>query len=106
MPALTARLNRAVTYARIAHAGQLREHTTDHERKPPWRERKEAHLRHGVDVWDRFNACGDCQRWYYSELRAVFARRVARLAAEPESVGEQFPEGAGTCDGQCTASDD
>jgi (p)ppGpp synthase/HD superfamily hydrolase len=76
------------------------------EQKAPWRERKEAYLRHlgeasasvlkvsladklhnarsiltdlradGEVVWDRFNAGRTEQAWYYGELLAVFDRRL------------------------------
>lgn len=76
------------------------------ETKAPWRERKEAYLRHldeappsvvrvsladklhnarsiladrridGDAVWDRFNAGQGEQAWYYRELLAIFERRL------------------------------
>jgi (p)ppGpp synthase/HD superfamily hydrolase len=72
--------------------------------KPPWRERKEAYLKHlpfkpqasllvsladkthnaeaisldyqelGAALWDRFNASAEDQRWYYGELARCFAK--------------------------------
>lgn len=80
---------------------------TDQTPKPPWRERKEAHIAHledadpavlrvsladkvhnsrtlltdyravGDELWRRFNAGRDDQIWYYNELVAVFVRRTS-----------------------------
>lgn len=84
------------------------------EAKPPWRERKEAYLRHlasapasvlrvsladklhnarsilvdlgivGEGVWDRFNAARADQAWYYGELLSVFRERLPESRNLPE----------------------
>ncbi|MDP9468287.1 MAG: HD domain-containing protein [Chloroflexota bacterium] len=84
------------------------------EEKPPWRERKEAYLRHlesaptsvlrvsladklhnarsilvdlgldGEDVWRRFNADRAAQAWYYRALLDVFQRRFGDSRNLPE----------------------
>ncbi|MGH3042110.1 MAG: HD domain-containing protein [Gaiellaceae bacterium] len=84
------------------------------EKKAPWRERKEAHLRHlleappsvlrisladklhnarsilvdlradGEAVWDRFSADRSDQAWYFGELLAVFERGIAESRNLPE----------------------
>jgi (p)ppGpp synthase/HD superfamily hydrolase len=99
------------------------------EQKAPWRERKEAYLRHlgeasasvlkvsladklhnarsilidqradGEVVWDRFNAGRTEQAWYYGELLAVFERRL------PGSRNlREFRQEVGELFGQQTAS--
>jgi GTP pyrophosphokinase len=84
------------------------------EPKPPWRERKEAYLRHltvapapvlrvsladklhnarsivvdraivGETVWDRFNAPRGEQAWYYERLLATFLERLPASRNLPE----------------------
>ena len=84
------------------------------EEKAPWRERKEAYLRHlreasasvlrvsladklhnarsilvdlradGEAVWERFNAGRPDQAWYYRELSSVFERRLPGSQNLPE----------------------
>lgn len=84
------------------------------EAKPPWRERKEAYLRHlasapaavlrvsladklhnarsilvdfgelGEHVWERFNAGRAEQAWYYGRLLAVFEGRTPDSRNLPE----------------------
>jgi GTP pyrophosphokinase len=84
------------------------------EEKPPWRERKEAYLRHlesasasvlrvsladklhnarsilvdlaadGETVWRRFNADRAEQAWYYRALLSVFERRLRGSGNLPE----------------------
>lgn len=84
------------------------------EKKPPWRERKEAYIRHlesatasvlrvsladklhnarsilvdlgadGEAVWRRFNADRAEQAWYYRELLSVFERRLGSSRNLPE----------------------
>lgn len=79
---------------------------TEEDPKPPWRERKEAYLRHlattddavlrvsrsdklhnaraivtdlrdiGPALWGRFNAGCDGQLWYYARLAAIFTERA------------------------------
>jgi len=84
------------------------------EKKPPWRERKEAYLHHlasapasvvrvsladklhnarsmltdlrlvGEPVWDRFNAARGDQAWYYGRLLTIFRERLAESRNLPE----------------------
>ena len=84
------------------------------EGKAPWRERKEAYLRHlgsapaavlrvsladklhnarsilvdlgivGEVVWDRFNAARPDQAWYYGRLLAIFSERLPGSRNLPE----------------------
>ncbi len=84
------------------------------EAKPPWRDRKEAYLRHlesasasvlrvsvadklhnarsilidlgavGEGVWDRFNAGRTDQGWYYRRLLGVFSARLPNSRNLPE----------------------
>jgi (p)ppGpp synthase/HD superfamily hydrolase len=84
------------------------------EEKPPWRERKEAYLRHlaagpdsvlrvaladklhnarsilvdlgivGEAVWDRFNAARVDQAWYFARLLAIFRERLPGSRNLPE----------------------
>jgi (p)ppGpp synthase/HD superfamily hydrolase len=86
------------------------------EAKAPWRDRKEAYLRHlasapesvvrvsladklhnarsmlvdlglvGEAVWDRFNAARPDQAWYYGELLRVFRERLPESRNLPELV--------------------
>lgn len=84
---------------------------TDRTPKPPWRARKEEHLRHlrraprsvrlvaasdklhnarsivadlrerGRAAWDRFNAGPEEQLWYYDEMVDLFSRKGPRALA-------------------------
>jgi hypothetical protein len=84
------------------------------EAKPPWRERKEAYLKHlrladasvlrvsvadklhnaraivtdldalGPGVWDRFHAGPAEQAWYYRSLLAIFEERLPGSRHLPE----------------------
>jgi (p)ppGpp synthase/HD superfamily hydrolase len=84
------------------------------EEKPPWRQRKEAYLRHlgtasvsvlrvsladklhnarsilvdlgivGEAVWDRFNAARAEQAWYYGRLLGLFRERLPASRNLPE----------------------
>ena len=84
------------------------------EQKPPWRQRKEAYLRHlqstpasilrvsladklhnarsilvdhgfvGEAVWDRFNAARPDQAWYYGRLLGIFNQRLPGSRNLPE----------------------
>lgn len=87
--------------------------------KPPWRERKEAYLRHlqecergnlrvdklhnareiladyrdhGDDLWNRFSAGKDEQLWYYRSLVEAFRRRGlgGKMFGEFERVVEEL----------------
>ena len=91
--------------------------------KPPWHDRKQAYLERleneredallvsladklhnaratladnrlaGTDVWARFNAGRDEQRWYYKSLIGIFARRLpgnALVAELDRTVTELF----------------